>query len=551
LEGRATHGVRVAAKAFELARRLGSSELEAQSLLLKGWHEFRLGRNEASLSTLTRAAQTFDQNGDDVGLSFAQSRMVPAYHNLGLTDEALRASERGVECAKRSGDLLALAAAYLSAGTAHNSAGDHEGALAATQLGLEIAREAGDARSIFIALNNSVDDLLGLTRLHRDAGDAAAESTLARALAAAEEALAMARDLSPYQTTLALMNLGDALGLSGRQAEAEAMLRDAMGLADENGFCSLAFSARELGAQLIFDAGQAGEAARLFEALLADATDEGESRLQLGLLRSLSRAHKQLGNFERALEYLERYCALDERLRCELADTRSRLLGNQVELDRMHRAAEQALRDADAERARARELEHEKALLERRTRRLERRADRDELTGLWNRRYIERMLPQAVRNAHAGGGPLSAVMVDADHFKAINDTFGHGIGDQVLRRMAMLLRTGVRPDDIAARLGGEEFILLLPDTPGERALDVGRRLWAAVRGADWDDLVPGSRPTISVGVATVDRGEYGGGDRDRSDTAVKATVADLLARADAALYRAKHAGRDCVVAASS
>jgi diguanylate cyclase (GGDEF)-like protein len=329
------------------------------------------------------------------------------------------------------------------------------------------------------------------------------------------------------------------------------MLRDAMGLADENGFCSLAFSARELGAQLIFDAGQAGEAARLFEALLADATDEGESRLQLGLLRSLSRAHKQLGNFERALEYLERYCALDERLRCELADTRSRLLGNQVELDRMHRAAEQALRDADAERARARELEHEKALLERRTRRLERRADRDELTGLWNRRYIERMLPQAVRNAHAGGGPLSAVMVDADHFKAINDTFGHGIGDQVLRRMAMLLRTGVRPDDIAARLGGEEFILLLPDTPGERALDVGRRLWAAVRGADWDDLVPGSRPTISVGVATVDRGEYGGGDRDRSDTAVKATVADLLARADAALYRAKHAGRDCVVAASS
>ncbi|MGZ3181067.1 MAG: sensor domain-containing diguanylate cyclase [Telluria sp.] len=155
-------------------------------------------------------------------------------------------------------------------------------------------------------------------------------------------------------------------------------------------------------------------------------------------------------------------------------------------------------------------------------------AQRDSLTGLFNRAYGEQRLAAA---CSAAPGRAVVLMADADHFKAINDRFGHPAGDRVLRRLAELLRQGVRARDAVVRWGGEEFLLLLEDCPWEQALRLAETLRARVE-ADAD--AEAGRVTLSLGLA-----------RHRAQEAPAA----LLARADQALYEAKRGGRNRVACA--
>ena len=125
-------------------------------------------------------------------------------------------------------------------------------------------------------------------------------------------------------------------------------------------------------------------------------------------------------------------------------------------------------------------------------------------------------------------------MIDFDHFKRVNDRFGHGTGDEVLKVMASMLSTIIRGTDLAVRVGGEEFLLVFSDTDLEAARLACERLVTLVRAHSWADVAPDLVCTVSVGVAALRPNE---------------TVSAWLARADAALYEAKHAGRDRVFAA--
>ena len=161
---------------------------------------------------------------------------------------------------------------------------------------------------------------------------------------------------------------------------------------------------------------------------------------------------------------------------------------------------------------------------------LEQQADRDYLTGLHNRRYLARELD---RHAPApDAGPFSLAVLDLDHFKEVNDRFGHEAGDQVLMRVAALLLGGVRGQDVVVRTGGEEFVLLMPQTDASAAEACCERVRHAIRDEPWDAIVPGLSLTVSAGVATAD---------DASDLQ---TLAEL---ADRRLYMAKRTGRDRVV----
>ncbi len=155
-------------------------------------------------------------------------------------------------------------------------------------------------------------------------------------------------------------------------------------------------------------------------------------------------------------------------------------------------------------------------------------ATTDGLTGVKNRREFQRSLDVAAAAAARQGSPLSVVLLDVDHFKSYNDTFGHPRGDDVLRRIGSLLREGCRGHETAARYGGEEFALILPGADATQARDAAERIRRAVAVAGWED-----RPiTASFGVATREAG--------------CASAADLVAAADRALYRAKALGRDRV-----
>ncbi|MEJ0065868.1 MAG: PleD family two-component system response regulator [Caulobacteraceae bacterium] len=160
----------------------------------------------------------------------------------------------------------------------------------------------------------------------------------------------------------------------------------------------------------------------------------------------------------------------------------------------------------------------------------------DQLTGLHNRRYMTGQLGALVTRALRGGDPVSALMIDIDHFKKINDGFGHDIGDEVLREFAVRLASNVRAIDLPCRYGGEEFMVIMPDTRLEDAQRIAERIRRHVAGSPFR-IPGGAEPlsvTISIGVATTS----GPGD----------TAEALLKRSDEAVYAAKAAGRNTVIA---
>lgn len=166
--------------------------------------------------------------------------------------------------------------------------------------------------------------------------------------------------------------------------------------------------------------------------------------------------------------------------------------------------------------------------------RIEELAQLDELTGAYNRRYIMKCLGDEILRIQRGAHGCVA-LIDLDHFKRINDRFGHPTGDEVLRRFAASIFANIRMVDKLGRYGGEEFLLVLPDTNVEQALQIVERLRDTIAGLDWPAISPDLTLTISAGL---------------SEIASNDTPEDLLARTDRALYRAKDAGRDRVLAAA-
>ena len=160
----------------------------------------------------------------------------------------------------------------------------------------------------------------------------------------------------------------------------------------------------------------------------------------------------------------------------------------------------------------------------------------DQLTGLHNRRYMIGQLEALVQRAQRGGAPVAALLIDIDHFKKINDSFGHDVGDEVLREFAVRLATNVRAIDLPCRYGGEEFVIIMPDTSATDAGRIAERIRRYISGSPFR-VAGGSElltVTISIGVAAT----LGEGDHAEA----------LLKRADEAVYEAKAAGRNRVIA---
>jgi diguanylate cyclase (GGDEF)-like protein len=168
----------------------------------------------------------------------------------------------------------------------------------------------------------------------------------------------------------------------------------------------------------------------------------------------------------------------------------------------------------------------------------------DFLTGWHNRRYLHSRLKEELARAQRRGGTVACLMVDLDHFKRVNDTYGHLVGDQVLREIAQRIDGEIRDSDAAARFGGDEFAILMPDTDAEQAQRLAQRILHAVCGtpvAVDSTSTESIKVTLSIGIAAVKP--------QRSDQDLKALADRLLAEADAGLYRAKSGGRQRIEAA--
>lgn len=160
--------------------------------------------------------------------------------------------------------------------------------------------------------------------------------------------------------------------------------------------------------------------------------------------------------------------------------------------------------------------------------RLAHRANTDGLTGIANHRTLMENLTRLLAEADEAPRPVAVSMFDIDNFKAVNDTYGHLAGDRVLVTIAELLTQGVRSVDLAGRYGGEEFLVIFPDTEASQAASISERIRAAIEAHAFND---GIRLTISAGVASAQGGSH----------------TDLVSLADTRLYAAKHAGKNQVV----
>lgn len=170
---------------------------------------------------------------------------------------------------------------------------------------------------------------------------------------------------------------------------------------------------------------------------------------------------------------------------------------------------------------------------------LERMARMDDQTGLSNRRYVMERLDEELRRAQRHGTPLSVMLLDLDHFKSVNDTYGHLAGDAVLQQTARVIQAAMRASDVKGRFGGEEFVTIMPQTGLDGAALFAERLRIAIGAQIHRDLDVDFRVTCSIGVAAFGPGA--------------ASLSDLLRQADRALYEAKRLGRDriCVAGETS
>ncbi|HEX6178169.1 MAG TPA: GGDEF domain-containing protein [Thermoanaerobaculia bacterium] len=200
------------------------------------------------------------------------------------------------------------------------------------------------------------------------------------------------------------------------------------------------------------------------------------------------------------------------------------------------------IRHAEEGRVRAGELQERVSRLERenlelivRNRLLSEASSRDALTGLYNRWYVMDKIEAEINRSLRHGAPLSLLMLDIDHFKRVNDTFGHLGGDDVLKSFAKLVRNCLRKEDLLARYGGEEFVVLLPGASQTAAFSLAQRIREEVSARPFAANGQLVRVTVSVGLACE------GGDTLPSLEA-------MLGRADEALYKAKHEGRNQVIA---
>lgn len=386
---------------------------------------------------------------------------------------------------------------------------------------LALARESGDAHSEFITLNNTAATTIGAFYLLSD-GEADAESraALQRSADASRAAHALlARFHDPVYQVFVEGNLGEALLHLGETTAASELLHGALARTLEGGYESMVRRIRCSLGELMLVSGAAAQAKISLSALLDELNTAELHNTLFRARHALYRACRLLGEDTLALQHLEAYQRLERARATRQLRAQSQLFITRVEAEQSRLQAERARLEAQIARTRAAEFEAH--------------ALRDQLTGLANRRHLDAQLPGLLQLADDQDLPLTLAMVDVDHFKTINDRFGHAVGDRVLVTLAQLLRENTRGSDLVARIGGEEFVIALPEAPPARAHEVCERLRARVAAHPWGQLADGLQVTLSLGLAH----------------APPYAQLPLLERADTAMYRAKQLGRNQVAIA--
>ena len=485
-------------KAIALLQGGPEQQLLGEALHARGDILSLLGEQARAMLDFQRARAAYRGAGIEGEVESLMLSMAIGYRRMGDFEQARRHFEAAATRLEARRDWEGVATNLIQLGFLHDESGAPEKASDAFRRALAIAERERDNYSANAAR-------LGLAEAQVALGDpkAALETlALARAGFAAE------RDTSSDDMLLLLT--GEALARQGQHIGAMERYRQAQPLIERN----------------------------------------GNQRYLADLFKARAASEEALGWTAAALEDYKRYAGLQLKLQGKMRLEQGLLLEYESEIQR---------REWDNRRLRAEALgkQQEVAVLERvrrwqtaalalgallvallaslawrqraRSRAMHTLAMQDPLTGAASRMGIEDEAARALAQAHAEGKPLSLLMLDLDHFKTVNDRYGHAAGDAVLRAAVDAWEAQLRGRDPLGRVGGEEFVVVCPETSLAQATVVAQRLLEATRGLRFPKIDPELRVSVSIGIAQCRRDE----DRD-----------SLLDRADAALYRAKQRGRD-------
>lgn len=488
-------------QAIALLTEAREPQLLAESLQMRGDLHSMLGEQAKAMVDFQRARSAYRESGIPREVEPLMLSIAVAYRRMGDTDQASRYFTRALERMRDKQNWEGVATNLIQLGFLHGESGSPDKARPAFSEALQVAVRHDDPYSANAARLGIAESLTALGQPEQ-------------ALEMLQQArIGFAAQQDSASNDMMLLLMGQARARQGKHAEALAEYRQALPLMERN----------------------------------------GNERYLAMLFKARAASNEALGLAASALADYRRFNDLQMKLQSKMRLEQSRLLQFEFEISRRDFENRKLRADAEAREVQVGVLERVRrwqtvtlalgmllvallvALALRQTgksRRLRKMAMVDPLTGAASRIGIDTDAARAIVQAAREGTPLALLMLDLDRFKAINDSYGHAAGDTVLRATTAAWKAQLRERDPLGRIGGEEFLVVCPDTPPEQALVVARRLCEATRALRFPEIDPELRVTVSIGIA------HASAEGDTRDA--------LVDRADAALYRAKQQGRDRV-----
>ncbi|WP_428240059.1 diguanylate cyclase [Gynuella sp.] len=528
-------GIALATEVLEQARQHSLTHIQGRAQMLLAMQLPRQGLYHEAVQHYRSAISIWQSQNDIEQLASALNEQAVIYIQLGLMDEALENLTRSMEYARTRQNPALLFWAYNRIGVVLEHLEKHEEAKKFMLQALVLSQQL-DIEARFCVLNNLADfSVLYVRELLSHKQPQLAEQATAVAsegLLYAQQALKLARQSqNPYREALILANYGALQAYSGDFSGAQHNILLSGNLARQHGFQGLELDAELLLARIAWMHGDVQGAIDIYEDILPALIEQDDRLTILHTHLEISQACQQIGLMEKAFSHYKRYHQMEREQRSSVAASRAKLMTSVSELSDARRELERTRMQAELDRIRQEESEAEKQALRQMIDELNQKIHIDDLTNIHNRRFMMKTLREAVK----GSEMFCVALVDVDHFKNINDTYGHQRGDVLLHHLAQLIQNSLPPKAIVSRHGGEEFLILFMG----RQLDSCYEACEQIRQELMHDidckLEADKSMTISIGLS-----------QRHSDDGLEA----IVERADQALYEAKNSGRNRVVTAS-
>ncbi|BAO44500.1 GGDEF domain-containing protein [Thiolapillus brandeum] len=550
----------IAQRAIALSHSLGYQEGIARAHTIAGHAQISLSNYKLARESAKKAIPVFETLNDKHGLLDARNLLGISYNTSGQFDQALDIFLTNTRLAEACGDETMLGKSLNNVACIMHDQGNYSGALDYYQRSYRCALDSGNTREVGISLINmgvtqielgnhreafnylmrSLDKISHVPEIHARAMHNLSRyhqglNNLSQARDFAAQSLAKFEGIHNIHGIIeTLSSLGEILVLMGEPKQAEACFLKAIVIArQKNENTGVAHNQLLLG-RLHRQAGKSSLAISELRKVLTLGDNYKTYTYEAHL--ELSMAYEDRQDYRKALEHHKMFMESKNRVLTEQVEQRIASMHVNFQLEQAERETE-LLRKKNAELAEAnrklkelmavqKKLDAQKSRL---VKQLESYANTDSLTGLFNRRYLNKSFSREFKQAQESNTPLCVLIGDLDNFKQINDRYSHETGDTVLSRVSDIIRNNIREMDVLSRYGGEEFVLVMPDTTMEDAVHISRRLKNLIESNDWESIQPGLGVTISLGLSS---------NTDSGDPEA------MLASADKKLYSAKRMGKN-------